>query len=103
MSELREKFEKTCLPIFCGYERTFQEEHDSYVDAEVDSAWIGYKIGYAQAMKDALANTNPNSAEIARLKNEIELLSFATPNCAEYVAEVLDYRRARLAELTKGV
>ena len=59
-------------------------------------------------VEQALANTNPNSAEIQRLKVEIEVLDslsaefFQSQDSKYDIQRKAHQRRARLAELTKG-
>ena len=72
---------------------------------------VCYSCRVQKIIDDALANTNPNSAEIQRLKVEIELLDSLSAEFfqsqdrggAKYdIQRKAEQRRARLAELTKG-
>ena len=80
------------------------ERASDYMPIETPLVRSGSTQEDIKLVHDALANTNPNSAEIQRLKVEIEVLQTLTvcPIQPSYVLAVIRLRRARLVELTKG-
>ena len=77
------------------------ERASDYMPIETPLVRSGSTQEDIKLVHDALANTNPNSAEIQRLKVEIEVLQTLTvcPIQPSYVLAVIRLRRARLAEL----